>query len=88
MSKKKAIKKTKPVETVKTEATPKPVSRLVEGADARVLINVYTPGHEPEEFRISIPNITGAANLLHRSPESIATAIISGLRAKFGNRVG
>lgn len=81
MSKKKAIKKAVPVKEA-------PVSRIVEGADARVLINVYTPGHEPKEFRFSIPNITGAANLLHRSPESIATAIISGLRAKFGNRVG
>ena len=83
MSKKKAIKKTKPAST---EA--KPVSRIVEGADARVLINVYTPGHEPTEFRISIPNIRGAANLLHRSPENVVTAAISGLRAKYGNRVG
>ena len=79
MSKKKAIKKTPD----KTE-----VSRIVEGIDARVLINVYSPGHEPQEFRVSIPNIVGSANLLHRSPESIANSIIEGLRAKYGERVG
>jgi len=83
MSKKKAIKK--------TEADKKPtqaVSKLVDGGDAKVLINVFTPGHEPQEFRISIPNICGSANLLHRSPEHVAAAIISGLRAKYGERVG
>lgn len=80
MSKKKAIKK--------TAEKAKPVSRIVEGADARVSINVYSPGHEPKEFRLSIPNIIGAANLLHRSPEHVAGAIISGLRAKYGDRVG
>lgn len=78
MSKKKAIKKTK-------EA--KPVSKEIDGTDAKVLINVYSPGHEPKEFRVTIPNITGSANLLHRSPESIAATVISGLRAKYGDRV-
>ena len=85
MSKKKAIKKTPPVEAV---AAIKKVSKLVEGADAKVLINVFSPGHEPMEFRVSIPNIIGAANLLHRSPEHVAAAIISGLRAEYGERVG
>lgn len=80
MSKKKTVKK--------TEEPKKAASNIVEGTDARVLINVYTPGHEPKEFRLSIPNITGAANLLHRSPESIVTELIKGLRAKYGNRVG
>ena len=85
MSKKKAIKKTAPIEKT-VEA--KPVSRLVEGADSKVLINVFSPGHEPQEFRISIPNIVGSANLLHRSPESVAASMIEGLRAKYGERVG
>lgn len=76
MSKKKQVKK--------TEAKP----TLVDGIDARVLINVYSPGHEPQEFRVTIPNIVGSANLLHRSPESVASMIISGLRAKYGERVG
>jgi len=71
---KKPIKKTK--------------SRNVEGADAKIIINIYSPGHEPAEFRITAPNIIGAANLLHRSPENVAAAIISGLRAKYGGRVG
>ena len=89
MSKKKTTVKT-PVTEKAEEVKPvaKPVSRLVEGSDAKVLINVFSPGHEPQEFRISIPNIVGAANLLHRSPESVAAEMIRGLRAKFGDRVG
>jgi len=82
MSKKKAIKKT----AAKVVAAP--VSKIVESTDAKVLINVYSPGHEPKEFRITIPSICGSANLLHRSPESIAAAAIEGLRAKYGGRVG
>lgn len=77
MSKKKTIKKT---------VVSQP--HLVEGIDARVLINVYSPGHEPKEFRVTIPNIVGSANLLHRSPESVADMLIQGLRAKYGERVG
>ena len=65
-----------------------PASKEVQGTDARVLMNVYSPGHEPKEFRLKIPNITGSCNLLHRSPENIAQAIINGLRAKYGGRVG
>lgn len=61
---------------------------IVEGIDGRVLINVYSPGHEPQEFRVTIPNISGATNLLHRSPEYIAAEVIKGLRAKYGERVG
>lgn len=63
-------------------------SKIVEGIDGRVLINVYSPGHEPQEFRVTIPNINGSANLLHRSPEAVAQAVIDGLRAKYGERVG
>jgi len=77
MSKKKAIKKIE-----------KAVSKVIDGTDAKVLINVYSPGHEPKEFRITIPNICGTANLQHRSPESLAEVIIEGLRAKYGGRVG
>lgn len=65
-----------------------PVSRIVEGTEGRVLINVYSPGHEPKEFRVSIPDISGNSNLLSRNPENVAQAVIDGLRAKFGNRVG
>ena len=80
------MSKTAKKKTVKKTEAPK--SHIVEGADARVLINVYSPGHEPQEFRVTIPNIKGSANLLHRSPESIAGMIIRGLRAKYGERVG
>lgn len=76
MSKKKAVKKT-------VKAAP----RVVEGANASVLINVFSPGHEPTEFRVTIPNIVGSANLLHRSPFTITSTIIAGLRAKYGDRV-
>ena len=82
MSKKKTAKKTE------TKVEAKPASRTVDGADGRVLINIYSPGHEPTEFRIHIPNIIGATNLLHRSPEAVAQAVIDGLRAKYGQRVG
>lgn len=84
MSKKKAIKK----EDVKKEVVSKPVSRVFEGSDAKVLINIYSPGHDPKEFRITIPNITGGANLLHRSPEYIIVEVIKGLQTKYGGRVG
>lgn len=80
MSKKKTTKKTEPVVAA-------PVSRNVEGVDAKVLINVFSPGHEPQEFRITIPNIVGSANLLHRSPDVVTENIKSGLRAKYGDRV-
>ena len=75
----------------KAEDTVKPVvkkSKLVSGQDGNVIVNIYTDGHEPQEFRIKIPNITGAANLLHRSPVEVNAAIVSGLRAKYGGRVG
>lgn len=63
-------------------------SRSISGIDAKIIINVFSPGHEPEEFKVTVPNICGAANLLHRSPESIAASIIRGLRDKYGERVG
>lgn len=63
-------------------------SRIVEGINGKIIINIFSPGHEPTEFRAEIPNIVGSANLLHRSPESIAEMIIAGLRAKYGERVG
>ena len=88
MSKKKAIKKTEGVTQATGNTSSKPASKIVEGADARVLINVYSPGHEPEEIRVTIPNICGSANLFYRSPEQIAEVIIEGLRAKYGGRVG
>ena len=62
--------------------------KAISGIDAKVIINIFSPDHEPEEFKLEIPNICGAANLLHRSPEHIAAAIINGLRAKYGGRVG
>ena len=70
---------------------PKPVVRppsIVEGIDGRVVVNIFTPGHKSKEIRLTIPNIVGAANLLHRSPENIEQAILNGLRAKYGERVG
>lgn len=69
----------------KKKATVKAVSRIVEGADAKVIVNIFSPGHEPQEFKITIPNID--ANLLYRSPEYIYKEVVSGLRAKFGGRV-
>ena len=77
MSKKKTIKKTAPSQP-----------HIVEGIDGRVVINVYSPGHEPKEFRVTIPHITGNSNLHTRKPEDVVSAVISGLRAKYGNRVG
>ena len=59
----------------------------VDGADAKVVINIYSPGHAPEECRLTLPNITGTANLLHRNPEAIKAAIRAGLVGKFGGRV-
>lgn len=75
---KKAVKKT----------VEKPVSKVVEGIDARVLINIYSPDHEPQEFRITIPNIVGATNHHSRTPEQVANAIIHGLRGVYGTKVG
>ncbi len=75
MAKKKIAKKTE-------------VSRDVEGVDAKLLINIYSPGHEPIEFRIKVKNIIGAANLLHRSPEVMIDAVKDGLKDKYGESVG
>lgn len=71
------------------KAEPKAVkaSKIVEGLDARVLVNIYSPGHEPQEFRVTVPNIVGASNLLHRSPEMVKDVIVEGLRKKYGERV-
>ena len=68
-----------------------PVGRppsIVDGIDGRIIINIFSPGHKAKEVKLTIPNIVGAANLLHRSPESIEEAILNGLRAKFGERIG
>lgn len=61
--------------------------KAVEGADAKITLNIFSPGHKPKEIKITIPNIDGAANLLNRSPEAIAAAITEGLRVIFGGRV-
>ena len=81
-------KKTKVEATEKPVVKPIPASKIVEGADGRVSVNIYSPGHEPKEFRITITSITGKANLLHRSPDYVFEEIINGLRAKYGGRVG
>jgi len=66
----------------------KPVSKNVQGLDAKIVINVFSPDHEPQEFRFIVPNIIGESTHLTRSPEYIASAIVAGLRAKYGERVG
>ena len=69
-------------------AAKKPKIKEVEGADGKITVNIFSPGHRPQEIKIEIPNLKGAANLLHRSPEYMAQAIINGLKAKYGERVG
>lgn len=59
----------------------------VEGSDGTVILNIFSPGHEAKEVKLTIPNIDGSANLLHRSPEAIADAVRAGLRSAFGGRV-
>lgn len=81
MTKKTTTKKSDPVKTAK------PASKTVEGIDGVVVINIFSPGHEPTEKRVSIPHITGATNLLHRSPDYILDAVVDGLRTKYGERV-
>lgn len=75
---------------IKAEVKPKvkPKSKTVSGADCNISLNIFSPGHEPEEIRISVHNITGKTNINLRKPRDIANAIILGLQAKYGGKVG
>lgn len=65
-------------------SVPKNDRQPIQGIDATIRINVFAPGHEAEEFVLTIPNIVGTAALQNRKPKDIAQSIISGLQHQFG----
>ena len=60
---------------------------LVEGKDAVVLINIFSPNNTPQEFKVRIPNVTGNCPPPHREPAYIAGVMVGALKRKYGNKV-
>lgn len=60
---------------------------LVEGKDAVILINIFSPDSAPQEFKMRIPKIVNNAAPPHRAPTYIAGLIRGALRRKYGNKV-
>lgn len=67
---------------------PKNKRQPYQGNDAKVVVNIFAPDYEPQEFTLTIPNIRGNAVLPNRRAVDIAGAILGGLRAKYGKGVG
>jgi hypothetical protein len=57
------------------------------GNDAVVVVNVFAPDYEPQEFKMTIPNIRGNAMHNHRTPERVVGAMMGGLMSKYGKTV-
>lgn len=66
---------------------PKDTRQPVEGNDAKILIDLFIPGHKPIRGEINIPGIVGQATAANRTPESVYSAIIYGLRSQYGDKV-
>lgn len=84
---KKARKMTSGDHTEKAEEAKVLKRALVEGKDAVVLINIFSPDNEPREFKIRIPKIIHSASPSHREPGYIAGILLGALRGKYGSRV-
>jgi len=67
------------------ENIPKNTRKIVDGDDARVVINVFSPDHEPEQFSYTIKNIRGNSSHVTREPRNIMSSIVSGIVRKFGS---
>ena len=66
-------------------ATKKAVKRKpYEGNDAKVILNIFTPDYEPQEYTFTIKNIKGNSSFNKRSPVKIAGAMMGGAR-RFGS---
>ena len=67
------------------ENLPKNTRKVVDGVDARVVVNIFSPDHEPEQFSYKITNISGNSSHTTREPKSIMQAIIGGIVRKYGS---
>lgn len=57
------------------------------GLDAKVVVNIFAPDCEPQEFTFTVPNIRGNASLPERTPVKIAGAVMGGLASKYGRGI-
>lgn len=69
------------------ENEPKKERQPVEGPDAKVHIEIYSPDHQAKDYWITIPNIKGCSTWNTRTPEIIAGKVVGGLRAHYGGKV-
>ena len=60
---------------------------VVEGRDAVILINVFSPGEEPKEFKVRIPKIRNNAPPPHCEAKYIAGLLIGTLKQRYGSKV-
>lgn len=60
---------------------------VVEGKDAVILINIFSPNNTPQEFKVRVPNVTGNCPPPHREPAYIAGVLVGALKRKYGNKV-
>ena len=91
---KKKVTKKKTTKKESTKLTEKKVEEVkevkkatVEGRDAVILVNIFAPTNEPQEYKIRIPKIVNNASVPHRSPSYIAGLIVGALRKKYGDKV-
>ena len=57
---------------------------VVEGADARIVVNLFLPEMQPQEYVIQIKNFKGRATYAQRTWDKVVGAIIAGLTRKYG----
>ena len=71
--------------TSKKIATKKTVKRKpYDGNNAKVIVNIFAPDYEPQEFTFTVSNVKGNAVLNKRAPADIAGTIMGSLR-RFGS---
>lgn len=56
----------------------------VSGNDARVIVNIFSPDHEPKQFSYTVKNLKGNTTHALRNPEEVMKTVISGLIRKYG----
>lgn len=60
----------------------------VEGTDVTIIVDVFVPGHEPFQERLTLKNYTGNTLPPERTPINFRIKLYEALRKAFGVEVG
>jgi len=63
----------------------KPERAVVSSDDARVIVNIFSPDHEPKQFSYTVKNLRGNTTHALREPKEVMQSIINGLVRKYGS---